>query len=137
MTVSVNVTDVDEQSVVEGTEGTDEEERLPARGPVITVQGEVEEVGQTYQFAVELSARRRYVIDAKGKDTGDGTLQRPIIYGLFAPNGTKVPYSDNSGGGVGGNSRTIKSVTETEPTTSRWVRLRMTARTTRARSRLW
>ena len=111
--VTVNVTDVDEQSVVEGAEGTDEEERLPARGPVITVQGEVEEVGRTYQFAVELSAGRRYVIDVKGKDTGDGTLQRPILYGLFAPNGTKVPFSDNVGGGVGDNARTVRTVAET------------------------
>ena len=77
-----------------------------------SVQGEIERRADLDWFAVTLEAGRSYVIDLKGKDTGDGTLEDPYLDGVYGADGNRIDGSWDYDGGEGRNSRTTVTVEE-------------------------
>ncbi len=70
-----------------------------------SVTGNIEVVGDTDWFALQMDGRGRYRIDLKGASTGDGTLWNPWLSGLYHRIGTLIYDSDDDNGGTGRNSR--------------------------------
>ena len=68
--------------------------------------GEIEFRTDRDWFAVTLETGRSYLIDLKGQDTGDGTLQDPYLDGIYDAQGAYVGGADDNGG-TGRNSRGI------------------------------
>ena len=56
-------------------------------------------------FAVELLAGVEYRIDLMGGSTTSGTMDDPVIYGVYESSGPKLPMSGNNDGGEGKDSR--------------------------------
>ena len=52
--------------------------------------GEIERSGDRDWIAVTLAAGKAYIVDLKGKDTGDGTLRNPYLDGVFDAGGNRV-----------------------------------------------
>ena len=57
-------------------------------------------------FAVSLEAGKTYRVEVRGSETGDGTLDNPILVGLYDASGTFVGGGDDDGG-AGRNSLTF------------------------------
>ena len=55
-------------------------------------------------FAVTLEAGKTYRIDVKGADTGDGTLENPVLVGVYDASGGLVDGTGDDDGGTGKNS---------------------------------
>ena len=66
--------------------------------------GEIERDGDSDWFAVTLEAGKTYLIDLKGKDTGDGTLEDPYLDGVYGADGNRIGSSWDTDGGEGSNS---------------------------------
>ena len=68
--------------------------------------GDIEQSGERDWFEIDLVGGKSYQIDIKGAnfwetDTTDGTLRDPYLWGIYKPNGTKIPGTEkNDGGGV-------------------------------------
>ena len=77
-----------------------------------TVTGEIETSGDRDWFAVELVAGRTYVIDLRGRPTGDGTLTDPYLRGVHDADGNLISGTTNDDGGTGYNSRLTFTATE-------------------------
>ena len=56
-------------------------------------------------FRVTLVAGQTYQIDVKGSPTGDGTLDDPVLIGLYLTGTQRVPFTGNDDGGEGYNSQ--------------------------------
>ena len=69
--------------------------------------GEIGPADDRDWFAVNLMAGKAYVIEVKGADTEDGTLEDPYLAGLFDPQGIPVADTSDNDGGVGRNSRLV------------------------------
>ena len=87
-----------------------------ATGAVVQVggsaTGEIEAPGDTDWFAVELSAGRKYQIDLEGWRTDRGTLEDPVLLGIYAADGTLIDgVGDDDGEGL--NSRVRFEAPET------------------------
>ena len=129
VTVTVNVTDVEEQSVVEDTvpeplpsvsepyyTGGDFSEDVSTTGRVAvgdTATGEIGISGDRDWFAVELVAGRTYIIDLRGRPTEDGTLRDPYLHGIHDAEGNLISGTTNDNGGEDSNSRLVLTATET------------------------
>ena len=121
--VTVNVTDVDEPAednppVTEPDQNTPQTvsepagEDFPARpsttGRVAvggTATGNIDGVSDRDWFAVDLGEGSTYVIELRGRDTNDGTLGDPYLYGIYNPSGNYISGTHNDHGGEGWNSR--------------------------------
>ena len=55
-------------------------------------------------FAVTLEAGKTYRIDVKGADTGDGTLDDPVLAGVYDASGVLIGGTGDGNGGSGRNS---------------------------------
>ena len=68
--------------------------------------GDIEQSGERDWFVIDLERGKSYQIDIKGANfwetnTTDGTLRDPYLWGIYKPNGTKIPGTEkNDGGGV-------------------------------------
>ena len=68
--------------------------------------GDIELSGERDWFEIDLEGGKSHQIDIKGAnfwetDTTDGTLRDPYLWGIYKPNGTKIPGTEkNDGGGV-------------------------------------
>ena len=68
--------------------------------------GDIEQSGERDWFVIVLERGKSYQIDIKGAnfaetDTTDGTLRDPYLWGIYKPNGTRIPGTEkNDGGGV-------------------------------------
>ena len=67
--------------------------------------GEIEIVGDHDWFAVELDADKTYQIDLKGYDSKDGTLDDPLLRGVYDADGDLIAGTRNDDSGEGTNSR--------------------------------
>ena len=68
--------------------------------------GELERSGDRDWIAVTLAAGKAYIVELKGKDTGDGTLRNPYLDGVFDAGGNRVGSIWNDvNDGDGRNSR--------------------------------
>ena len=119
VTVTVNVTDVEEYVILEqeATEtqqsvsepsGQDLPEGVSTTGRVAvggSATGEVEFEGDRDWFAVELEAGRTYWIDLEGTWTGAGTLRDPYLRGVYDDNGVRIAGTTNDNHGRTANSR--------------------------------
>ena len=56
-------------------------------------------------FAVDLEKGTTYLIDLRGSETGDGTVDDPYLWGVFGADGNFIPGTRNDNGGAGWNSR--------------------------------
>ena len=129
-TVAVNVTDVDEQVVVDPPvtqpdqstpqtvsepSGEDFSASTSTSGRVAvgdTATGNIGGNGDRDWFAVELVAGRTYVIDLRGSPTDDSTLSDPYLRGVYDADGNLIPRTTNDDGGQGYNSRLTFTATE-------------------------
>ena len=88
-----------------------------ATGAVVQVggsaTGEIETPGDTDWFAVELSAGREYLIDLEGWRTDGGTLDDPVLPGIYDVDGTLIDGATDDDGGEGLNSRVSFEAPET------------------------
>ncbi len=69
--------------------------------------GEIEAAGDSDWFAVTLEAGTTYVVDLKGRATGDGTLRDPHLDGVYDADGVYISGTWDDDGGTGRNSRSI------------------------------
>ena len=60
--------------------------------------GEIEQGNDFDWFTVELVAGRTYVIDVEGSDTGNGTLDNPVLRGLYDSGGVRIAGTQRTGG---------------------------------------
>ena len=103
MTVTVNVTDVEDQVTetqqsVSEPDDQDFPEDTSTTGRVAvgeTATGNIGTSGDRDWFAVELVAGRTYVIDLRGGPTGDGTLNWPHLYGIHDSGGNLIPVTSD------------------------------------------
>ena len=58
-------------------------------------------------FAVSLEAGKTYRVDIRGHDTRDGSLDNPVLAGLYDASGTFVAGTGDDNSGVGRNSLTV------------------------------
>ena len=72
--------------------------------------GEIERYGDRDWFAVTLEAGKTYVVDLKGKDTGDGTLADPYLDGIRDAAGNRVGTTWDYDSGEGRNSQVTFTV---------------------------
>ena len=88
-----------------------------ATGAVVQVggsaTGEIETPGDTDWFAVELSAGREYLIDLEGWRTDGGSLEDPVLLGIYDDDGTLITGTTDDDGGAGLNSRVRFEAPET------------------------
>ena len=77
-----------------------------------TTTGEIGSSGDRDWFAVDLVAGRTYVIDLRGRPTGDGTLSDPYLRGVHDADGNLISGTTNDDGGQGYNSRLTFTATE-------------------------
>ena len=123
-TVTVNVTDVEEQEIIEplvaGTVSEPADEDFPTNvstaGRIVvgeTATGNIGTRGDRDWFAVELVADREYQIDLRGSPTGDGTLSDPYLHVIKGPGGSRIARVSNDDGGEGHNSRLTFTAAET------------------------
>ena len=124
--VTVNITDEQEQSIVEppvtdtGQSMSEPDgEDLPANPSTIgrvavggIAAGSIETAGDRDWFAVELFAGHTYVINLKGSATDDGTLEDPFLRGLYDGAGNFIVRTRDNDGGEGRNSRVTYTATE-------------------------
>ena len=85
---------------------------MPGESNGDTATGRIGSNGDRDWFAVELVARRSYVIDLRGSPTGDGTLNDPYLRGIYDADGNLIPRTTNDDGGQGYNSRLTFTATE-------------------------
>ena len=78
-----------------------------------TATGEIGSSGDRDWFAVDLVAGRSYVIDLRGRPTGDGTLRDPYLRGIHDADGNLISGTTNDDSGEGRNSRLSFTATET------------------------
>ena len=74
--------------------------------------GEIEQGNDFDWFAVELVEGRTYVIDVEGSDTGNGTLDNPVLRGLYDSGGVRIAGTQRTGGGEGSNARLTYTAAE-------------------------
>ena len=67
--------------------------------------GEIEFTEDRDWFAVELDRGTTYWIDLEGSETGGGTLDDPLLRGVYDSSGTLIDGTRNDDGGQGYNSR--------------------------------
>ena len=77
-----------------------------------SAKGDIEQSGERDWFKIQLLAGVEYQIDIEGAnfaetDTTDGTLRDPYLWGIYKPNGTKIPGTEKNDGGVGYNTRFV------------------------------
>ena len=65
------------------------------------------------QFAVEFIAGREYQIDLEGWRTDGGTLEDPVLLGIYDVDGTLIDGATDDDGGEGLNSRVSFEAPET------------------------
>ena len=125
-TVTIGVTDVPEQAIVvpvdpENLQSVSEPdgEDLPTNTSTIgrvavsgTATGDIGRSGDRDGFAVELVAGRTYIIDLRGSETGDGTLNDPYLRGIKGPDGSRIRDVSDDDGGEGYNSQLNFTPTE-------------------------
>ena len=75
-----------------------------------TAAGAIERAGDCDWFAVALEAGKTYVVDLKGKDTGDGTLADPYLDGIRDAAGDRVGTTWDYDSGEGRNSQVTFTV---------------------------
>ena len=124
--VSVAITDVPEQTIVvpvdpEILQSVSEPygEDLPTNTSTIgrvavggTATGNIGRSGDRDGFAVELVAGRTYIIDLRGSETSDGTLNDPYLRGIKGPDGRLIAGLSDDDGGEGYNSQLNFTPTE-------------------------
>ena len=129
--VTVNVTDVEEQAepeplisqeqqaavreTVSEPDGEDLSADTLTTGSVAvgsTVTGDIGSSGDRDWFAVDLVAGHTYVIDLRGRPTGDGTLRDPYLRGIHDADGNLISGTANDDGGQGYNSRLTFTASE-------------------------
>ena len=107
-TVTVNVTDVDEQeddfSATVDTTGS-----VEVGG---TTTGEIQSANDQDWFAVELEAGRTYQIELRGLHTFDGTLNDPYLRGIHDADGNLISGTTNDDGGHYNNSHLTFTATD-------------------------
>ena len=74
--------------------------------------GDIEQSGERDWFEIDLEGGKSYQIDIKGAnfaetDTTYGTLRDPYLWGIYKPNGTRIPGTEKNDGGVGYNTRFV------------------------------
>ena len=67
--------------------------------------GEIEEALDNDWFRVNLVAGQTYQIDVKGSPTGDGTLDDPLLIGVYLTSTNRLLGTGNDDGGEGYNSQ--------------------------------
>ena len=70
-----------------------------------SVVGKIDWAGDRDWFAVTLEAEKTYVVDLKGRNTGDGTLRDPYLFGIHDADGARLAGTTDNNGGAGRNSR--------------------------------
>ena len=120
VTVTVNVTDLEEQTepeplisqqqqaavqeTVSEPDGKDFSADTSTTGSVAvggTATGELESSGDRDWFAVDLVAGHTYVIDLRGSPTSDGTLSDPYLRGIHDADGNLISGTTNDDDGEG------------------------------------
>ena len=83
--------------------GGDLPQDLGTEGEVLVdegvVTGRIESVSDQDWFAVELVGGRTYVIEQRGRPTGDGTLEDPYFFGVYDPAGGRIADTTAADGG--------------------------------------
>ena len=74
--------------------------------------GDIEYTGDVDWFKVTLQADNIYRIDLEGFDTGDGTLEDPLLRGIYDSSGTLIDMTDDNDTGEEKNSRVYFRATE-------------------------
>ena len=69
-----------------------------------TLTGFISEAADRDWIAVELEAGKTYQIDVLGSSSGDGTLDDPVLYGIFDSSGWYIRGTSDDDGGMGRNS---------------------------------
>ena len=72
-----------------------------------SASGEIGHSGDHDWFAVTLKAGQAYRIDLEGEDTGGGTLQDALLFGVYDAFGNPIAGTQNDNGGTGANSRLV------------------------------
>ena len=67
--------------------------------------GEIEIFSDRDWFAVDLEKGTTYLIDLRGSETGDGTVDDPYLRGVYGADGNFIAGTKDNNGGVGWNSR--------------------------------
>ena len=98
-------------------EVADDHPAAPDTGAVVAVDGSstgaVDYGGDVDWFAVPLVAGRHYRIDLEGTSTGQGSLEDPVLPGIYAADGTLIDGAGDDDGGAGLNSRVSFEAPET------------------------
>ena len=96
-----------DESVSEG--GTDLPANTSTSGAVAlggSATGEIASEGDADWFEVELQVGQTYQIDLEGEPTGqEGSLDNPILGGIYDRNGEQIPFYWDSHSGKGANAR--------------------------------
>ena len=82
--------------------------------PGVEVTGEVDLPAETDWFAVEFTQGAEYRIDVLGASTGDGTLERTLLAGIFDDQGVLEPFTVVARGGTGTNTSFVFTADETD-----------------------
>ena len=131
VTVTINVTDVEEQAepeplisqeqqaavreTVSEPDGEDLSADTLTTGSVAvgsTATGEIGSSGDRDWFAVDLVAGHTYVIDLRGRPTGDGTLRDPYLRGIHDADGNLISGTTDDDSGEGRNGRLTFTASE-------------------------
>jgi len=78
-----------------------------------SASGEIEVASDHDWFAVTLQAGRSYRIGVEGAPSGSGTLGDPFLYGIHDTDGVLIADTRNNNGGVGRDSLTVFTASET------------------------
>ena len=131
VTAAVNISDVEEQAepeplisqeqqaaaqqTVSEPDGEDFPAGTSTAGRVVVGGSATGNIGRRSDvdwFAVELAEGSTYVIDLRGRNTGDGTLLNPYLFGIRDASGYHISGTANDNGGEPWNSRVIFTATE-------------------------
>ena len=99
-----------ELEVEQTSDGTDRGDIAAEVG--VTVSGSLDERGERDWITIELEADTEYRVSVEGSPTGAGTLGDTYLYGVYAPDGVKLPGSRDDDDGVGANSFAVITTNE-------------------------
>ena len=88
-------------------EFSDDSETVGAIEPDSSITGEIGKTGDEDWFAITLLSGRTYHIDLEGSATDRGSLDDPLLQGVFDSSGSLIEGTHNDDGGQGYNSRIV------------------------------
>lgn len=77
-----------------------------------SVSGSIDAPTDTDWFAAALVAGETYRVRVLGQESGDGTILRPLLAGIYEPDGDLVPFTVQAGTGASRNTEWFYTATE-------------------------